>query len=109
RHRRAPAPPGARVLGRPGPRAPGSSCARVLVRPGPRAPGSSCARVLVRPGPRAPGSSGAGVRWPAGFRVGEEDWVLGSAEMIAFVPSSDLERSRRFFGDLLGLAVEEVT
>jgi catechol 2,3-dioxygenase-like lactoylglutathione lyase family enzyme len=35
--------------------------------------------------------------------------ALGSASAIAFLPSVDLDRSRRFFADQLGLAVEEVT
>jgi catechol 2,3-dioxygenase-like lactoylglutathione lyase family enzyme len=35
--------------------------------------------------------------------------MLASATPIAFVPSTDLERSRRFFADRLGLAVAEVT
>ena len=35
--------------------------------------------------------------------------ALESAAAIAFLPSEDLDRSRRFFGDLLGLPVEEVT
>src|SRR5262245_58511498 len=35
--------------------------------------------------------------------------MLASASAIAFLPSTDLERSRRFFADTLGLAVEEVT
>jgi hypothetical protein len=29
--------------------------------------------------------------------------MLGSAPVMAFVPSTDLERSRRFYADLLGL------
>jgi catechol 2,3-dioxygenase-like lactoylglutathione lyase family enzyme len=35
--------------------------------------------------------------------------MLASAAPIAFLPSTDLDRSRQFFGDRLGLAVEEVT
>jgi catechol 2,3-dioxygenase-like lactoylglutathione lyase family enzyme len=35
--------------------------------------------------------------------------MLTSAAPIAFLPSTDLDRSRQFFGDRLGLAVEEVT
>jgi len=35
--------------------------------------------------------------------------MLGSASAIAFLPSVDLERSRRFFADLLGLTLVEVT
>ena len=35
--------------------------------------------------------------------------MLASAPPIAFLPSTDLDRSRQFFGDRLGLAVEEVT
>ena len=35
--------------------------------------------------------------------------ALESAAPIAFLPSEDLDRSRRFFGDLLGLPVEEVS
>jgi catechol 2,3-dioxygenase-like lactoylglutathione lyase family enzyme len=35
--------------------------------------------------------------------------MLGSASAIAFLPSTDLDRSRRFFADRLGLTVEEVT
>ncbi|AEV84298.1 glyoxalase [Actinoplanes sp. SE50] len=35
--------------------------------------------------------------------------MLGSAAPIAFLPSTDLERSRRFFADTLGLVVAEVT
>jgi catechol 2,3-dioxygenase-like lactoylglutathione lyase family enzyme len=35
--------------------------------------------------------------------------MLGSAPGVAFVPSLDLDRSRRFFADVLGLAVREVT
>jgi catechol 2,3-dioxygenase-like lactoylglutathione lyase family enzyme len=35
--------------------------------------------------------------------------MLGSATPIAFLPSLDLDRSRRFFADRLGLAVEEIT
>jgi catechol 2,3-dioxygenase-like lactoylglutathione lyase family enzyme len=35
--------------------------------------------------------------------------MLGSASAIAFLPSVDLDRSRRFFADRLGLTVEEVT
>jgi catechol 2,3-dioxygenase-like lactoylglutathione lyase family enzyme len=31
--------------------------------------------------------------------------MLGSAPVIAFAPSTDLARSRQFFGDLLGLRV----
>lgn len=33
----------------------------------------------------------------------------GSAPAIAFLPSTDLNRSRRFFADRLGLALEETT
>jgi len=35
--------------------------------------------------------------------------MLASASPIAFLPSTDLDRSRRFFADRLGLAVEDVT
>ncbi len=35
--------------------------------------------------------------------------MLGSAPVMAFVPSTDLERSRRFYEQTLGLRVEEVT
>jgi catechol 2,3-dioxygenase-like lactoylglutathione lyase family enzyme len=35
--------------------------------------------------------------------------MLASASPIAFLPSTDLDRSRQFFADRLGLAVEEVT
>ncbi len=35
--------------------------------------------------------------------------MLASARAIAFLPSSDLDRSRRFFSDTLGLVVEDVT
>ena len=35
--------------------------------------------------------------------------MLGAASPIAFLPSTDLDRARRFFVDRLGLAVEEVT
>jgi catechol 2,3-dioxygenase-like lactoylglutathione lyase family enzyme len=35
--------------------------------------------------------------------------MLGAASPIAFLPSIDLDRSRRFFADRLGLIVEEVT
>jgi catechol 2,3-dioxygenase-like lactoylglutathione lyase family enzyme len=35
--------------------------------------------------------------------------MLGSASPIAFLPSTDLDRSRHFFADRLGLVVEEVT
>jgi catechol 2,3-dioxygenase-like lactoylglutathione lyase family enzyme len=35
--------------------------------------------------------------------------MLGSAPAIAFLPSTDLNRSRRFFADRLGLTVEEFT
>jgi catechol 2,3-dioxygenase-like lactoylglutathione lyase family enzyme len=35
--------------------------------------------------------------------------MLGSASPIAFLPSTDLDRSREFFADTLGLAVDEVT
>ena len=35
--------------------------------------------------------------------------MLSSASAIAFLPSSDLDRSRRFFADTLGLPVEDVT
>lgn len=34
---------------------------------------------------------------------------LAAAEVIAFVSSTDLERSRRFFGEVLGLEIVEVT
>ncbi|MFI6168063.1 VOC family protein [Nocardia sp. NPDC051052] len=34
---------------------------------------------------------------------------LAAAEVIAFAPSTDLARSRRFFGEVLGLEVVEVT
>jgi catechol 2,3-dioxygenase-like lactoylglutathione lyase family enzyme len=35
--------------------------------------------------------------------------MLASASAIAFLPSTNLDRSRRFFAERLGLAVEEVT
>ncbi|MFI7599329.1 VOC family protein [Actinoplanes sp. NPDC049681] len=35
--------------------------------------------------------------------------MLGSAAPIAFLPSLDLDRSRHFFADRLGLTVEEIT
>jgi catechol 2,3-dioxygenase-like lactoylglutathione lyase family enzyme len=35
--------------------------------------------------------------------------MLASASPVAFLPSTDLDRSRRFFADRLGLSVEEVT
>jgi catechol 2,3-dioxygenase-like lactoylglutathione lyase family enzyme len=35
--------------------------------------------------------------------------MLAGAPLVAFVPSSDLARSRRFYEDLLGLAVVEET
>jgi catechol 2,3-dioxygenase-like lactoylglutathione lyase family enzyme len=35
--------------------------------------------------------------------------VLDDAAVIAFLPSTDLDRSRRFFADLLGLPLVEVT
>jgi catechol 2,3-dioxygenase-like lactoylglutathione lyase family enzyme len=35
--------------------------------------------------------------------------VLDDAAAIAFLPSTDLDRSRRFFADLLGLPLVEVT
>ena len=35
--------------------------------------------------------------------------MLTSAPAIAFVPSTDLDRSRRFFADVLGLPVVELT
>ncbi|MFG1795622.1 VOC family protein [Nocardia sp. NPDC049149] len=35
--------------------------------------------------------------------------LLTAAEVIGFAPSTDLERSRRFYGDVLGLEVAEVT
>lgn len=35
--------------------------------------------------------------------------MLDSATAIAFLPSTDLARSRTFFADLLGLVVQEVT
>jgi catechol 2,3-dioxygenase-like lactoylglutathione lyase family enzyme len=35
--------------------------------------------------------------------------MLGDGTAIAFLPSTDLDRSRRFFAGTLGLAVEEVT
>lgn len=35
--------------------------------------------------------------------------MLDAANVIAFMPSIDLERSRRFYADVLGLVVEEVT
>jgi len=35
--------------------------------------------------------------------------MLDSATAIAFLPSTDLDRSRTFFADLLGLVVQEVT
>jgi catechol 2,3-dioxygenase-like lactoylglutathione lyase family enzyme len=35
--------------------------------------------------------------------------VLDSAQVIAFLPSTDLERSRRFYVDTLGLAFVDLT
>jgi catechol 2,3-dioxygenase-like lactoylglutathione lyase family enzyme len=35
--------------------------------------------------------------------------MLGSASAIAFLPSTDLDRSRQFYADRLGLAVQEIT
>jgi catechol 2,3-dioxygenase-like lactoylglutathione lyase family enzyme len=35
--------------------------------------------------------------------------VLADAQPVAFIPSTDLERSRRFFGETLGQTVIEVT
>jgi catechol 2,3-dioxygenase-like lactoylglutathione lyase family enzyme len=35
--------------------------------------------------------------------------VLTTADVIGFLPSADLDRSRRFFGETLGLFVVEVT
>lgn len=35
--------------------------------------------------------------------------MLGSAQPIAFVPSTDLERSRAFYVDLLGLTLVEMS
>lgn len=35
--------------------------------------------------------------------------MLGSADAIAFVPSTDLERSRAFYVDLLGLPLVEMS
>ena len=35
--------------------------------------------------------------------------MLGSVPVIVFVPSTDLERSRQFYGETLGLTVDEVT
>ena len=35
--------------------------------------------------------------------------MLGSAPVMAFVPSTDLQRSRQFYEGKLGLAVAEVT
>jgi catechol 2,3-dioxygenase-like lactoylglutathione lyase family enzyme len=35
--------------------------------------------------------------------------MLDSATVMAFLPSTDLDRSRAFFADVLGLAVREVT
>jgi catechol 2,3-dioxygenase-like lactoylglutathione lyase family enzyme len=35
--------------------------------------------------------------------------MLGAANVIAFLPSIHLERSRRFYADSLGLTVEELT
>jgi predicted enzyme related to lactoylglutathione lyase len=34
--------------------------------------------------------------------------VLGSAELVAFVPSTDLTRSAHFYGEALGLDVGEI-
>ncbi|MFE9575749.1 VOC family protein [Nocardia sp. NPDC006044] len=34
---------------------------------------------------------------------------LAAAEVIAFAPSTDLERSRRFYNEVLGLEIVEVT
>ena len=39
----------------------------------------------------------------------EEDAVLTTTTPIAFLPSSDLERSRHFYAGVLGLTLEEVT
>jgi catechol 2,3-dioxygenase-like lactoylglutathione lyase family enzyme len=35
--------------------------------------------------------------------------MQGSAELVAFVSSSDLERSRAFYESVLGLTIEEMT
>jgi predicted enzyme related to lactoylglutathione lyase len=35
--------------------------------------------------------------------------IFANASAVAFLPSSDLDRSRRFFGDDLGLTVREIT
>ncbi|KAA2254281.1 VOC family protein [Solihabitans fulvus] len=35
--------------------------------------------------------------------------MLGSAQIVAFVPATDLERSREFYENVLGLRVTEVT
>jgi catechol 2,3-dioxygenase-like lactoylglutathione lyase family enzyme len=35
--------------------------------------------------------------------------VLGDADLVAFVPSSDLEASGRFYGDVLGFRLLEAT
>lgn len=35
--------------------------------------------------------------------------MLGPAELIAFVPSADLDRARTFYEDVLGFAVEDVS
>ena len=35
--------------------------------------------------------------------------MLQAAPVIAFIPSGDLDRSRRFYADVLGLTVDEVT
>jgi catechol 2,3-dioxygenase-like lactoylglutathione lyase family enzyme len=39
----------------------------------------------------------------------EDSRVLASAAPVAFIPSTDLDRSRRFYADTLGQRVAEVT
>jgi catechol 2,3-dioxygenase-like lactoylglutathione lyase family enzyme len=39
----------------------------------------------------------------------EHPRVLASAAPVAFIPSTDLERSRRFYGEKLGQRIAEVT
>jgi hypothetical protein len=49
------------------------------------------------------------VSWVISLQNLAEDMMLASARAIAFLPSSDLDRSRRFFSDTLGLVAEEMT
>ena len=44
---------------------------------------------------------------PAGVLLCDAADVLGSALTVAFVPSTDLDRSRRFYEEVLGFSVAE--